>query len=68
MKLLKKKKTIFIEVELIYSIVLVSGVYQNKSVKHTHIFVLFVQSLSHVQLFATPWTAEHQASLSFTVS
>ena len=27
-----------------------------------------VQSLSHVQLFVTPWTAAHQASLSFTVS
>ena len=27
-----------------------------------------VQSLSHVQLFATPWTAECQASLSFTIS
>ena len=27
-----------------------------------------VQSLSHVQLFATPWTAAHQASLSFTIS
>ena len=27
-----------------------------------------VQSLSHVQLFATPWTAEHQASLSITNS
>ena len=26
------------------------------------------QSLSHVQLFATPWTAECQASLSFTIS
>ena len=26
-----------------------------------------VQSLSRVQLFATPWTAAHQASLSFTV-
>ena len=26
------------------------------------------QSLSHVQLFATPWTAEHQASLSITNS
>ena len=24
--------------------------------------------LSHVQLFATPWTAAHQASLSFTIS
>ena len=25
-------------------------------------------SLSHVQLFATPWTATHLASLSFTIS
>ena len=27
-----------------------------------------VLSLSHVQLFATPWTAAHQASLSFAIS
>ena len=27
-----------------------------------------VQSLSHVQLFATSWTAAHQASMSFTIS
>ena len=27
-----------------------------------------VQPLSHVQLFSTPWTAAHQASLSFTSS
>ena len=27
-----------------------------------------VQSLSHVQLFVTPWTAASQASLSFTIS
>ena len=30
--------------------------------------VLLVQLLSHVQLFAIPWTAAHQASLSFTIS
>ena len=30
---------------------------------HTHF-----QLLSHVRLFATPWTAAHQASLSFTIS
>ena len=30
--------------------------------------VLVVQSLSHVQRFATPWTAAWQASLSFTIS
>ena len=27
-----------------------------------------VQSLSHTRLFATPWTAAHQASLSITNS
>ena len=27
-----------------------------------------VQSLSHVRLFLTPWTAAHQASLSFTIT
>ena len=31
-------------------------------------FHVVVQSLSHVRLLATPWTAAHQASLSFTVS
>ena len=31
-------------------------------------FVVVVQSLSHVQLFVTPWTAAGQASLSFTIS
>ena len=36
---------------------------------YTHIFQFSsVQSLSCVQLFATPWTAAHQASLSFTIS
>ena len=30
--------------------------------------VVFVQSLSHVQLFATPWTAGCQTSLSSTLS
>ena len=30
--------------------------------------VVIVQLLSHVQLFATPWTVAHQASLSSTVS
>ena len=30
--------------------------------------VVIVQSLSHVQLLATPWTAVHQAALSFTIS
>ena len=30
--------------------------------------VVVVQLLSHVQLFATPWTAARQTSLSFTIS
>ena len=34
---------------------------------HLHV-VVAVQSLTHVQFFVTPWTAAHQASLSFTIS
>ena len=30
--------------------------------------IAIVQSLGHVRLFVTPWTAAHQASLSFTNS
>ena len=30
--------------------------------------IVVVQSLSRVQPFATPWTAAHQAPLSFTIS
>ena len=30
--------------------------------------IVVVLSLSHVQLFVTPWTAAHQASLSLTIS
>ena len=30
--------------------------------------LVVVQSLSHVRLFETPWTAAHQASLSFSIS
>ena len=36
--------------------------------KNFLLIVVVVQLLSHVQLFATPWTAAHQAILSFTVS
>ena len=32
------------------------------------VVAVFVQSLGHVQLFMTPWTAARQASLSFTIS
>ena len=36
--------------------------------EHWNLIYIFVQSLSHVWLFATPWTAACQASLSFTIS
>ena len=32
------------------------------------LYMVVVQLLSHLRLFVTPWTAAHQASLSFTVS
>ena len=36
--------------------------------RHSHLFLQFssVQSLSHLRLFATPWTAAQRASLSIT--
>ena len=34
----------------------------------THPYISSVQSVSHVQLFATPWTAARQASLTITNS
>ena len=39
-----------------------------QSTLYTVTFFTVVQLLTHVQLFATPWTAAHQASLSFTIS
>ena len=33
-----------------------------------YVWLVAVQSLSHIQLFSIPWTAGHQASLSFTIS
>ena len=35
--------------------------------KPVHLMVVVFQLLSRVQLFATPWTAARQASLSFTI-
>ena len=35
---------------------------------HLTAWITVVQSLSSVRLFVTPWTAAHQASLSFTIS
>ena len=44
----------------IYEMKLLSGTSNRDAV--------IVQSLSHIQLFETPWTATRQASLSFTIS
>ena len=37
-----------------------------KSIQFSSVQFSSLQSLSHVRLFATPWTAAHQASLSIT--
>ena len=53
-----------------YIILYIIYIYISQIVKN-HFGALFdgsVQLLSHVQLFATPWTAAHQASLSITNS
>ena len=46
--------------------------YNNTLYMYIHSYILYqfssVQLLSHVLLFATPWTAAHQASLSITNS
>ena len=39
----------------------------NVSNKPQEYVVVVVQLLSHVRLFVTPWTAAHQAFLSFTI-
>ena len=39
-----------------------------KKRKSLILLVIVVQLLSHVWLFATPWTTAHQASLSFSIS
>ena len=35
---------------------------------YIYVYIVVVQLLSRVQLFATPWTVAYQASLSFTIS
>ena len=45
-----------------------NNIYYNSYTVYHMPVVIVVQSLSHVQLFTTPWTAAHQASLSFTIT
>ena len=47
----------------------VTGCYCRRERKNQFLYQFSsLQSLSCVQLFVTPWTAAHQASLSFTIS
>ena len=39
-----------------------------ESASEDNMKIFVVQSLSHIWLFVAPWTAAHQASLSFTIS
>ena len=57
-------------VRLLSRFPLISCLLHDQSFQRVRVIVVFVivQSLSRVQLFATPWTAAHQASLSLTVS
>ena len=41
---------------------------ETKNLNKWRFLIIVVQLLSYVHLFATPWTAAHQASLSFTIS
>ena len=49
------------------NIFLKTSFFSNTSLFHI-LYISSVQSLSHVWLFATPWTAAHQANLSITNS
>ena len=51
-----------------HSSTLVWKIYGQRLQSEDVIWHLYCCSLSHVQLFVTPWTAAHQASLSFTIS
>ena len=54
--------------ELIYITVFIIIIMKNIIYTKKQIYIIFVQLLSHVQLFVTPWIAAHQASLSTTNS
>ena len=53
-----------------YRVKLTKRQYDNKALRKGCILigVVVVQLLIHVRLFATPWTAVHQASPSFPIS
>ena len=59
--------------DLIWSDILFSALFVKEAILCPYIFLapltkIVALLLSHVRLFVTPWTAAHQASLSFTIS
>ena len=62
-------ETLYLEFKLLENHLCSSNVFQKFWTQWTQVVLKFaVQSLNGVQLFDTPWTAAHQASLSFTIS
>ena len=57
-----------VRVNFIKAILIIPPYFPEKQINYIYYFVVVIQSFSHVQLFATPWTAAHQASLSITNS
>ena len=51
-----------------YLVMFILPISRLKSIPPMLTIFIAVQSLSHVWLFAAPWMAAHQASLSFTIS
>ena len=67
----KVKGKVFLSMDLTLSLTLLNSNSGDKYLGHCNhqlTFFVVVQSLRCVQLFATPWTAAHQACLSFTIS
>ena len=59
---------VFVGVQLIHNIVLVSGVRQSESVIHIHVRTCLLSHFSCVLVFVTLWTIAHQAPLSMGFS
>ena len=57
-----------LKIELLYEPEIPLSISVQMSCYSSAAAAVVVQSLSHVQLSVTPWTAARQASLSFTIS
>ena len=68
MTLLRTDSMIFCTNKICENLQFPRRLYRGTSTSNQERFTSSVQSLSHVWLFATPWTAALQASLSFSIS